>query len=62
MLGRTLAMISHQTYPLDLIEVVVADDGSSDDPISMISEFQEILTSNTSDKKILDIGSQKSEI
>ena len=33
---------SHQTYPLDLIEVVVADDGSSDDPISMISEFQEI--------------------
>ena len=43
MLGRTLAMITHQTYPLDLIEVVVADDGSSDDPISMISEFQDVL-------------------
>ena len=43
MLGRTLAMISHQTYPLDLIEVVVADDGSSDDPISMISEFQDTM-------------------
>ncbi len=36
MLGRTLAMLTHQTYPLDLIEVVIADDGSSDDPISMI--------------------------
>lgn len=41
MLGRTLAMISHQTYPLELIEVVVADDGSGDDPISMIEAFQD---------------------
>ena len=46
MLGRTLAMISHQTYPLDLIEVVVADDGSSDNPIEMIEKFQEDLEIN----------------
>ena len=43
MLGRTLAMIAHQTYPLDLLEIVVADDGSSDDPISMIERFQDKL-------------------
>ena len=43
MLGRTLAMISHQTYPLNLIEVVVADDGSSDDPLTIIKEFEETL-------------------
>jgi chondroitin synthase len=43
MLGRTLAMITHQTYPLDLIEVVIADDGSDDEPISMIEDFQDQL-------------------
>ncbi|MED5350298.1 MAG: glycosyltransferase [Candidatus Thermoplasmatota archaeon] len=40
MLGRTLAMLTHQTYPLDLMEIVIADDGSSDDPITMIDEYQ----------------------
>ena len=26
MLRRTMAMLTHQTYPLDLIEVIIADD------------------------------------
>ena len=43
MLGRTLAMISHQTYPLDMIEVVIADDGSNDNPISVIEEFHDLF-------------------
>ena len=30
MLRRTIAMLTHSTYPLELIEVVIADDGSSD--------------------------------
>lgn len=29
-LAKTLAAFSHQTYPLDLIQIVIADDGSSD--------------------------------
>ena len=60
MLGRTLAMISHQTYPLELIEVVVADDGSSDDPLSMISEFDEILDIQYVRQK--DLGYRLSEV
>ncbi|BAN03335.1 putative glycosaminoglycan synthase [Ilumatobacter coccineus YM16-304] len=39
MLGRTLACLLHQTYPLDLIEVVVADDGSSDRPDEVLDTF-----------------------
>ena len=42
-LGKTLAMICHQTYPLDLIEVVIADDGSSEDTLSMVERFRERL-------------------
>ena len=38
-LGKTLAGILHQTYPLDLIEVVIADDGSSDNPGELIQKF-----------------------
>ena len=62
MLGRTLAMISHQTYPLDLIEVVIADDGSNDDPLSMVSEFDEILDIQYVRQKDQGIGSLKSGI
>ena len=60
MLGRTLAMIAHQTYPLELIEVVVADDGSNDDPLSMISKFQDVLDIQYVRQK--DLGYRLSEV
>jgi chondroitin synthase len=41
MLGRTLACLTHQTYPLHLIEVVIADDGSSDRPDEVLDSFRE---------------------
>ncbi|MEL0190388.1 MAG: glycosyltransferase, partial [Candidatus Poseidoniales archaeon] len=44
MLARTLWMITHQTYPLDLIEVVIADDGSNEDILSVIEKFRGRLT------------------
>jgi chondroitin synthase len=40
MLGRTLACLTHQTYPLDLIEVVIADDGSSDRLDEVLDSFR----------------------
>lgn len=39
-LGKTLAGILHQTYPINLIEVIIADDGSSDNPEELITKFQ----------------------
>ncbi|MDA0716205.1 MAG: glycosyltransferase, partial [archaeon] len=39
-LGKTLAGILHQTYPLELIEVIIADDGSSDHPEELIEIFE----------------------
>jgi chondroitin synthase len=42
-LAKTLHMITHQTYPLDLIEVVIADDGSSEDILSVVNPFREKL-------------------
>ncbi len=42
-LGKTLAGILHQTYPLDLIEVIVADDGSSDNPDEVVKMFEPYL-------------------
>jgi len=39
MLRRTLACLTHQTYPGELIEIVIADDGSSDSPDSLVAEF-----------------------
>ncbi len=41
MLRRTLACLVHQTYPTDLIEVVIADDGSHDEPETLVSEFRQ---------------------
>ena len=41
MLGRTLAGILNQTYPSELIEIVVADDGSDDNPMEIIEQFRE---------------------
>ena len=42
-LGKTLAGILHQTYPLELIEVVIADDGSSDNPKELLSKFEDFF-------------------
>ena len=39
-LGKTIAALTHSTYPLDLIEVIIADDGSSDSPETLISMFE----------------------
>jgi len=38
-LAKTIAALTHQTYPLKLVEVVIADDGSSDNPESLIPMF-----------------------
>lgn len=43
-LAKTLACLLHQTYPRDLIEVIVADDGSSDDPLGIIESFADDLS------------------
>ena len=42
-LSKTLAGIVHQTYPLELIEVIIADDGSSDNPEELIPVFEPFL-------------------
>lgn len=42
-LGMTLAGIVHQTYPKNLIEVIVVDDGSKEDTIKTIRSFEEYL-------------------
>ena len=42
-LSRCLAGICKQTYPADLIEVVVADDGSSDEVLLIIDKYKKIL-------------------
>ncbi len=42
-LARCLAGICLQTYPLELIEVVVVDDGSSDDVIQVLSKYSSRL-------------------
>ena len=39
-LGKTLAGILHQSYPLNLIEVIIADDGSSDHPEELVAKFE----------------------
>lgn len=39
-LGKTIAALTHSTYPLDLIEVIIADDGSSDEPETLIPMFE----------------------
>ena len=45
-LRRTMAMLTHQTYPLELMEVIIADDGSSDRPEQLILEFEDYFDVN----------------
>ena len=52
-LAKTLAGIVHQTYPLDLIEVIIADDGSSDCPNELVSEFEKYFDIKYVYQKIL---------
>ena len=40
-LGKTIAALVHQTYPHELMEIVIADDGSSDNPETLISIFSD---------------------
>ena len=40
-LSKTLAALTHQSYPLNLIEVIIADDGSSDNPDDLIEIFSQ---------------------
>jgi glycosyltransferase involved in cell wall biosynthesis/lipopolysaccharide biosynthesis regulator YciM len=42
-LAKTLAALTHQTYPLDLIEIVIADDGSTDDLEEVIEKYEQSL-------------------
>jgi len=43
LLARTLAAVAHQSYPRDLIEVVVADDGSNDDIVAVLEKYRSLL-------------------
>mgnify|MGYP006084512817 CR=1 FL=1 len=39
-LGKTIAALTHSTYPLNLMEIIIADDGSSDNPEQLVEQFQ----------------------
>ena len=43
-LAKSLAGLTHQTYPKDLIEVIIADDGSSDGVEQVIEEYRTYFT------------------
>lgn len=43
MLAKTLSCLVHQTYPADLFEVVIADDGSRDNPLEVVESFSDRL-------------------
>lgn len=42
-LSRTLASLIHQSYPRDLMEVIVADDGSTDNPERVVEKYSILL-------------------
>lgn len=60
MLRRTMAMLTHQTYPLNLMEVIIADDGSSDHPEQLILEFEKYFDVNYVRQK--DLGYRLSHV
>jgi chondroitin synthase len=42
-LSRCLAGICKQTYPIELMEVIVADDGSSDDVLRVVEKYSKLI-------------------
>lgn len=42
-LANTLAALIHQTYPKNLLQIVVADDGSEDDVITVVRKYESKL-------------------
>ena len=60
MLRRTVGMLTHSTYPLELIEIVIADDGSSDNPEQLVNEFSQFFEVNY--VKQIDEGYQLSRV
>jgi len=42
-LAKTISALTHQTYPLNLMEVIIADDGSSDHPEELIELFSKFF-------------------
>ena len=38
-LAKTISALTQQTYPLELIEIIISDDGSSDKPDELIDIF-----------------------
>jgi chondroitin synthase len=42
-LANTLAALTHQTYPKELIQIVVVDDGSSDAVIEVVKKYEQKL-------------------
>ena len=45
-LAKTLAAFTHQTYPKNLIEIIIADDGSSDGVKEVITKYKQYLNLN----------------
>ena len=43
MLRRTMAMLTHQTYPLELMEIIIADDGLAIDHENSFSNLKIFL-------------------
>tara|TARA_Y100001954_G_scaffold198707_1_gene216200 strand:+ start:766 stop:4398 length:3633 start_codon:yes stop_codon:yes gene_type:complete len=60
MLRRTMAMLTHQTYPLKLMEIIIADDGSNDHPEQLILEFEDFFDVNYVRQK--DLGYRLSHV
>ena len=59
-LGKTIAALTHSSYPLSLIEIVIADDGSSDSPESLIPLFKDFFPIKHVSQE--DLGYRLSEI
>jgi chondroitin synthase len=59
-LSKTIAALTHQTYPLELMEVIIADDGSSDHPETVIDDFSSYFSMSYINQE--DEGYRLSEI